>query len=116
VIKAITKKYMPINSVYIHSCEEVLCFDYEKLAEGNVETYYKNEIKPEEKSKYSELKLVLGNQVFQNLMNLKLFMIGAGAIGCELLKNYALLGISSGEKGRIILTDPDVIEHSNLSR
>jgi molybdopterin/thiamine biosynthesis adenylyltransferase len=43
-------------------------------------------------------------------------MIGAGAIGCELLKNYALLGIGVGEKGRIILTDPDVIEHSNLSR
>ena len=25
----------------------------------------------------------------------KLFMIGAGAIGCELLKNYAMLGIGS---------------------
>jgi len=44
-------------------------------------------------------------------------MIGAGAIiGCELLKNYAMLGIGSGSEGRIVLTDPDVIEHSNLSR
>jgi len=41
-------------------------------------------------------------------------MIGAGAIGCELLKNYAMLGL--GRRGRIIVTDPDVIENSNLSR
>jgi molybdopterin/thiamine biosynthesis adenylyltransferase len=51
-------------------------------------------------------------------------MIGAGAIGCELLKNYAMLGIGTGkgdEKkgkkgGSIVLTDPDVIEVSNLNR
>jgi ubiquitin-activating enzyme E1-like protein 2 len=43
-------------------------------------------------------------------------MIGAGAIGCELLKNYAMVGFGVGEKGRLILTDPDVIEHSNLNR
>jgi molybdopterin/thiamine biosynthesis adenylyltransferase len=43
-------------------------------------------------------------------------MIGAGAIGCELLKNYAMLGLGSGSNGRIILTDPDVIEQSNLNR
>ncbi len=43
-------------------------------------------------------------------------MIGAGAIGCELLKNYAMLGLGSGPDGSIILTDPDVIEVSNLNR
>ena len=43
-------------------------------------------------------------------------MIGAGAIGCELLKNYAMLGIGTSELGKIILTDPDVIEVSNLNR
>lgn len=41
-------------------------------------------------------------------------MIGAGAIGCELLKNYSMIGL--GTKGKVILTDPDVIEKSNLSR
>ena len=41
-------------------------------------------------------------------------MVGAGAIGCELLKNYAMLGV--GVNGEIFLTDPDVIENSNLSR
>jgi ubiquitin-activating enzyme E1 len=51
-------------------------------------------------------------------------MVGAGAIGCELLKNYAMLGVGTAKKdeksgirgGSIVLTDPDVIEVSNLSR
>lgn len=50
-------------------------------------------------------------------------MVGAGAIGCELLKNYAMLGVGVGKQasadkkaGRVILTDPDVIEVSNLNR
>jgi molybdopterin/thiamine biosynthesis adenylyltransferase len=43
-------------------------------------------------------------------------MVGSGAIGCELLKNYAMLGIGTGKDGHIILTDPDVIEVSNLNR
>lgn len=43
-------------------------------------------------------------------------MIGAGAIGCELLKNYAMIGLGTGPDGKIIVTDPDVIEVSNLNR
>ena len=43
-------------------------------------------------------------------------MIGAGAIGCELLKNFAMLGLGSGPEGQITLTDPDTIEVSNLNR
>jgi molybdopterin/thiamine biosynthesis adenylyltransferase len=43
-------------------------------------------------------------------------MIGAGAIGCELLKNFAMLGLGSGKLGLITLTDPDIIEVSNLNR
>jgi tRNA A37 threonylcarbamoyladenosine dehydratase len=43
-------------------------------------------------------------------------MIGAGAVGCELLKNYAMLGIGTQNQGGITVTDPDVIENSNLNR
>ena len=43
-------------------------------------------------------------------------MVGAGAIGCELLKNFAMLGLGSGKDGQITLTDPDIIELSNLNR
>ena len=43
-------------------------------------------------------------------------MVGCGALGCELLKNFAMMGLGAGADGRIVVTDDDVIEKSNLSR
>lgn len=43
------------------------------------------------------------------------FQVGAGAIGCELLKNFAMIGLASGN-GEVIVTDMDTIEKSNLNR
>ncbi|NHI91442.1 MAG: hypothetical protein EAX96_02995 [Candidatus Lokiarchaeota archaeon] len=45
------------------------------------------------------------------IKNSTIFMIGAGALGCEIAKNLALIGI-----GKIIIVDVDTIETSNLSR
>uniref|UniRef100_A0A670JGU1 Ubiquitin-like modifier-activating enzyme 6 n=1 Tax=Podarcis muralis TaxID=64176 RepID=A0A670JGU1_PODMU len=43
--------------------------------------------------------------------------VGCGAIGCEMLKNFALLGVGTGrERGMVTITDPDLIEKSNLNR
>ncbi|KAJ8603475.1 hypothetical protein CTAYLR_005114 [Chrysophaeum taylorii] len=39
------------------------------------------------------------------------FVVGAGATGCELLKNLALMGV-----GRVVVADDDAIETSNLNR
>ena len=45
------------------------------------------------------------------------FVVGAGAIGCELLKNLAMVGLGTdGEKGKLLVTDMDIIEKSNLNR
>lgn len=41
--------------------------------------------------------------------------MGAGAIGCELLKNFAMIGVGAGS-GEIVVTDMDLIEKSNLNR
>jgi ubiquitin-activating enzyme E1 len=43
-------------------------------------------------------------------------MVGAGALGCELVKAYAMMGIACGKKGLITCTDNDNIEVSNLNR
>ena len=59
---------------------------------------------------------MLGDDLTKAIRECQLFMIGAGAIGCELLKNYAMIGLGSSDNGKIILTDPDVIEVSNLNR
>lgn len=41
----------------------------------------------------------------------KILVVGAGALGNEIVKNLALLGI-----GRVFVVDLDTVEHSNLSR
>ena len=46
-------------------------------------------------------------------------MVGSGAIGCELLKNYAMINLATSEKensGEIVVTDPDHIKPPNLTR
>ncbi|ETO26861.1 ubiquitin activating enzyme [Reticulomyxa filosa] len=45
-----------------------------------------------------------------------MFLVGAGAIGCEMLKNWALMGVGCGQEGKIWVTDMDTIETSNLNR
>lgn len=46
-----------------------------------------------------------------DLADIKCFIVGSGAIGCELLKNFAMSGV-----GHICVTDMDTIEKSNLNR
>lgn len=43
-------------------------------------------------------------------------MVGAGALGCELIKAFALMGIGCGASGIVHCTDNDNIEVSNLNR
>jgi adenylyltransferase/sulfurtransferase len=47
----------------------------------------------------------------RKLQDAKILVVGAGAIGNEVLKNLALLGV-----GHILVIDLDSIEHSNLTR
>lgn len=43
------------------------------------------------------------------------FVIGAGALGCEFIKMFALMGLST-KGGKLSVTDDDNIEISNLNR
>lgn len=45
-----------------------------------------------------------------------MFSAIAGAIGCELLKNLAMMGVACGPDGKLKITDMDQIEISNLNR
>lgn len=58
---------------------------------------------------------MLHRSAHDELARKKLFLVGAGALGCEFIKNFALMGIGCGG-GSVTLTDDDVIEKSNLSR
>ena len=67
-------------------------------------------------SRYDYQIEIFGNESQRKLENLNIFMIGAGAIGCELLKNFAMMGISTSPNSLITVTDHDRIEKSNLNR
>jgi len=58
---------------------------------------------------------VFGQLFQEKLGNLNYFVVGAGAIGCELLKNFAMMGVATNG-GQLVVTDMDLIEKSNLNR
>lgn len=62
------------------------------------------------------LRICVGGAVADALSRQSLFMIGVGAIGCELLKNFAMLGVATQGDAVLHMTDPDLIEKSNLNR
>ncbi|TYG58817.1 hypothetical protein ES288_D08G252700v1 [Gossypium darwinii] len=67
-------------------------------------------------SRYDAQISVFGSKLQKNLEDAKVFIVGSGALGCEFLKNVALMGVSCGSQGKLTITDDDVIEKSNLSR
>jgi ubiquitin-activating enzyme E1 len=122
ILKALTGKYMPTRQyLYFDGYEALPQFPPEIKWEDVVDLYALHCDKPH---RSQGLVICLGDQLVQELAYANLFMVGAGAIGCELLKNYAMLGVGTGEPGKnnrkegglITMTDPDVIEVSNLNR
>lgn len=69
-----------------------------------------------ENSRYKDQIVLFGNEAMKKMQNAKLFMVGAGALGCEYLKQFGLTGVASGENGSLTVTDDDNIENSNLNR
>ena len=63
-----------------------------------------------EEDRYSRLRLIPWWDQ-ERLKNATIMVVGAGAIGNELIKNLTLLGI-----GRILIYDMDSIENTNLTR
>ena len=66
-------------------------------------------------SRYDGQIAVFGKTLQHKLEGLKIFLVGAGALGCEFLKNFAMMGVAAGS-GQLTITDDDTIEKSNLSR
>lgn len=67
-------------------------------------------------SRYDHSIALFGNTFFNRIRSLKLFLVGAGALGCEFMKAFALMGVGSQGDGHVTVTDMDTIEGHNLNR
>lgn len=100
----ITGKYNPIN--------QWLWFDFFESMENLEETIDRNMIG----SRYDEQIAIFGNNIQKKLNRLNIFIVGAGALGCEFLKNFSMMGVSVEKDACTFITDNDLIEISNLNR
>ncbi|KAL8559211.1 E1 ubiquitin-activating protein [Nucella lapillus] len=107
VMKACCGKFTPLQQFLYFDALECLPEDKSVLTEETC--------KPRN-SRYDGQIAVFGEDFQKKLGLLKYFLVGAGAIGCEMLKNWAMMGVGCSETGQAIVTDMDRIEKSNLNR
>ncbi|PON59883.1 Ubiquitin-activating enzyme E [Parasponia andersonii] len=105
VVKACSGKFHPLFQFFYFDSVESL----------PTEPLDSSEFKPLN-SRYDAQISVFGSKLQKKLEDAKVFIVGSGALGCEFLKNVALMGVSCGNQGKLTITDDDVIEKSNLSR
>jgi ubiquitin-activating enzyme E1 len=106
VLKAVSGKFHPIVQwLYFDSLESL-----------PTSTQRSEELCKPLNSRYDGQIAVFGKDFQDKLANTNEVLVGAGAIGCEMLKNWAMIGLATGPKGKINVTDMDSIERSNLNR
>ncbi|CAF3290858.1 unnamed protein product, partial [Rotaria sp. Silwood2] len=119
IIKAVTGKFKPIKQYFYFDAIECLpeCVNDTSETNANLSTQSIFIPKlPTEKSRYYSQEIVFGEDFQHRAGQAKYFVVGSGAIGCEMLKNFAMMGIGCGKDGCIYVTDMDSIERSNLNR
>eukprot|EP01104_Vermistella_antarctica_P020279 TRINITY_DN861_c0_g1_i2.p1 TRINITY_DN861_c0_g1~~TRINITY_DN861_c0_g1_i2.p1 ORF type:complete len:865 (-),score=258.73 TRINITY_DN861_c0_g1_i2:739-3333(-) len=109
VLKGCTNKFTPLKQWLYFDAVEVL-----PEPEEGAEALPASLFEPEG-NRYDGQVVCIGKDVHRKLTQLNYFLVGAGAIGCEMMKNWAMLGLGS-DGGQITVTDMDVIEKSNLNR
>ncbi|KAF7459320.1 ubiquitin-activating enzyme E1 family protein [Cryptosporidium felis] len=101
-------KYTPLRQFFFFDAFEQL------------ELVSKDSPSPEEfvplNSRYDDQIVIFGRDFQKRLAEKNVFIVGAGALGCEFLKSMALLGVGCSQSGSVTVTDMDNIEVSNLNR
>ncbi|KAJ7424737.1 Ubiquitin-like modifier-activating enzyme 1 [Willisornis vidua] len=108
VLKAITRKFQPLDQwLYFDALECLALAGTGQLTEVDCAP---------RGSRYDGQIAVFGANFQEQLGRQKYLVVGAGAIGCELLKNFAMMGLAAGPDGELIVTDMDTVALSNLHR
>ncbi|XP_008061368.1 ubiquitin-like modifier-activating enzyme 7 [Carlito syrichta] len=108
VLKAISKKFMPLD--------QWLYFDALDCLPENEELLPNSKDCAPRHCRYDGQIAVFGAGFQEKLSRQHYLLVGAGAIGCELLKGFALVGLGAGVGGGLTVADMDHIERSNLCR
>lgn len=98
VVKAVSGKFSPIKQWWYLCLQE--CLPVEPVTDAKISD-----------NRYASQIACFGQGFQDKMLKQRWFLVGSGAIGCELLKNFAMMGL-----GNIIVTDMDTIERSNLNR
>ncbi|XP_068014108.1 ubiquitin-like modifier-activating enzyme 7 [Melanerpes formicivorus] len=107
-LKAITRKFLPLDQwLYFDALE---CLELEGAMQLTEE-----DCAPRG-TRYDGQIAVFGAAFQEQLGHQKYLVVGAGAIGCELLKNFAMMGLAAGPGGDLTVTDMDTVALSNLHR
>ena len=109
IIKA-TGKYFPIDQWKI--------FDF-----LNFSPTFNDERVNSKNSRYADQISIFGQELVNKIKNTKVLIAGAGALGCEIIKNLSLLGVGTinnkeniCDNQNVVVVDNDLIELSNLNR
>ncbi|XP_020771566.2 ubiquitin-like modifier-activating enzyme 7 [Odocoileus virginianus] len=108
VLKAISGKFMPLD--------QWLYFDALDCLPEDGDPFPNPEDCAPRRCRYDGQTAVFGADFQEKLSHQRYFLVGAGAVGCELLKGFALMGLGAGGRGGVTVADMDHVELSNLSR
>eukprot|EP00697_Spironema_sp_BW2_P004628 gnl/Spiro4/16275_TR8742_c0_g1_i1.p1 gnl/Spiro4/16275_TR8742_c0_g1~~gnl/Spiro4/16275_TR8742_c0_g1_i1.p1 ORF type:complete len:1051 (-),score=343.81 gnl/Spiro4/16275_TR8742_c0_g1_i1:64-3216(-) len=103
--KAVTGKFTPLSGFWY----------IDMLNGGPKHPLPEYEVSPSN-CRYDGQIAVWGKSHQFDLGNKHIFLVGCGALGCEYIKNFALMGLACGSDGLLCATDMDTIEPSNLNR
>jgi len=107
VMKACSGKFMPVMQWMYFDSIECLPEEGSNLPESNYQPV---------NSRYDAQIAVFGQDFQRKVVSSKYFVVGSGAIGCEMLKNFTMMGVGCSPEGKVVVTDMDLIEKSNLNR
>ncbi|KAA0160933.1 hypothetical protein FNF31_04005 [Cafeteria roenbergensis] len=105
-----TGKYSPLRQFFYLDAFETIAEEGHELAAKDVSEFAVTG------TRYDHVVGLFGSRYAEHLQSRKVFLVGSGALGCEFLKNFAMMGLGCGADGRVTVTDMDNIEVSNLNR
>ncbi|EAR93144.2 ubiquitin-activating enzyme E1, putative (macronuclear) [Tetrahymena thermophila SB210] len=106
VLKSVIKRLEPYNQV-------IFWEDMQQMRNAQID-HHQQQIRS--KKQFFDYEMLLGEQIMNDIANLKVLLVGCGAVGCEQVKNLYSIGACRGEKGHLYLVDDDLIEGSNIPR